>query len=249
MSDQINIALCRHIKTNGRRCQSPAIKGKALCFHHRNIHRTHRRPQSAESLMSTWKEDTLKGYRTADIDPLAVARAYPKQNEFHFPALEDAESVQLATSMLFQAIATGQIHFLRAKLLLATLKVATLNMRAVTTAARFTPDPGPIPTEVVRTTSGHILAAPEDRETPSCTAEAAPPSTPDQNENAPRADEAPHIPAAEPATSQPSAALPATSTATTVNPSTPDETTDSWDPPYDPLPEDPESPDWLQSVA
>jgi hypothetical protein len=162
MSDKVIIALCRQIKTNGHRCQSPAIKGTKLCFHHRNIHRTHRKPQTAESLMSTWKEDTLKGYRTAEIDPLAVARAYPKQNEFHFPALEDAESVQLATSMLFQAIATGQIHFLRAKMLLNTLKVATLNMRAVTTAARFMPDPGPIPTQVVRTTSGHILAAPSE---------------------------------------------------------------------------------------
>jgi hypothetical protein len=241
MSDQINIALCRHIKTNGRRCQSPAIKGTPLCFHHRNIHRTHRRPQSAESLMSTWKEDTLKGYRVADIDPLAVARAYPKQNEFHFPALEDAESVQLATSMLFQAIATGQIHFLRAKLLLATLKVATLNMRAVTTAARYTPDPGPIPTEVVRTTSGHILAAPADRDNPCPTAEAAPPSTP--------ADEpSPSAPACEPVT-QPVTALPVASASCTAAPSTPDESTDSWDPPYDPLPEAPESPDWLQSIA
>lgn len=164
MSERINIAICRHVKTNGHRCGSPAIKGTALCFHHRNLHRTHRRPQSAESLMSTWQEAILDGYRTAELDPLTVARAYPKQNEFHFPPLEDAESVQLATSMLFQAIATGQIHFKRAKMLLMTLKIATVNIRAVTTAARFTPDNGPIPTRVVRTTHGHILAAPEEDE-------------------------------------------------------------------------------------
>ena len=233
MSEQINIALCRHVKTNGHRCQSPAIRGKALCFHHRNIHRTHRRPQSAESLMSTWKEDTLKGYRAADIDPLAVARAYPTQNEFHFPALEDAESVQLATSMLFQAIATGQIHFLRAKMLLNTLKVATLNMRAVTTAARFTPDPGPIPTCVVRTPSGHILAAPDVQHAPCSTEEDAATSTP--------ADEPPVTP--------PEPALPENSAGATGNLPTPDERAAPWDPPYDLAPENTQSEDWAQSVA
>jgi hypothetical protein len=191
--------------------------------------------------MSTWKEDTLKGYRAADLDPLAVARAYPKQNEFHFPALEDAESIQLATSMLFQAIATGQIHFLRAKLLLNTLKVATLNMRAVTTAARFTPDAGPIPTRVVRTTHGQILAAPDDGDTPCSAEEAETHSTP--------ADELPpSAPAAEPV-SQPQAARPESSTSSTVNLPTPDEADTPWDPPYDLASENTRSPEWTQSIA
>ena len=122
-------SVCRHVKTNGRRCQSPALAGGALCYFHRNLHRSHRQPPSAESLLSTWQEETLQNFRLGGDDPLTVARAYPKQNELNFPPLEDAESVQLATSMLFQAISTGQIHFARARLLLASLKIASINLR------------------------------------------------------------------------------------------------------------------------
>ena len=156
-------AICRHIKTNGRRCQSPSLTGGALCYFHRNLHHTHRRPPTAESLLSTWQEETLQAYRGCGEDPLTIARAYPKQNEIHFPPLEDAESVQLATSMLFQAIATGQIHFKRARLLLYTLKIAAINQRALANSARSqaASDAAPAPTRIVRTTHGHTLAAPD----------------------------------------------------------------------------------------
>ena len=58
-----NYAVCRHLKTNGRRCQSPALTGGALCFFHRNLHQTHRRPPTAEKLMSTWQEETIQSFR------------------------------------------------------------------------------------------------------------------------------------------------------------------------------------------
>jgi hypothetical protein len=153
-------AVCRHLKTNGRRCQSPALTGGALCFFHRNLHQTHRRPPTAEKLMSTWQEETLQSFRDGGEDPLAIARAYPKQNEIEFPALEDAESVQLATSMLFQAIATGQIHFKRARLLLYTLKIAAINQRALARSLAAS-DAETAPTRIVRTKHGHLLAAPD----------------------------------------------------------------------------------------
>ena len=155
-------SVCRHIKTNGRRCQSPALTGGALCYFHRNLHRTHRPPASAESLLSTWKEETLQAFRSAGEDPLAIARAYPQQNEINFPPLEDAESVQLATSMLFQAIATGQIHFQRARILLYTLKIASINLRALAAAAKSDTDSSTIPRRIVRTAHGRALAAPGD---------------------------------------------------------------------------------------
>jgi len=157
-------AVCRHLKTNGRRCQSPSLNGGALCFFHRNLHRTHRRPPTAERLLSTWQEATLEGFRLGGEDPLQIARAYPKQNEFHFPPLEDAESVQLASSMLFHAIATGGVHFARARILLAVLKIASINLRALAAAAREAAQSGTdsstIPTKVVHTTHGYTLAAP-----------------------------------------------------------------------------------------
>jgi len=156
--------------------------------------------------MSTWREDIIEGYKIAEMDPLTVARAYPKQNEIHFPPLEDAESVQLATSMLFQAIANGRIHFRRARILLYTLKIATVNLRAVSTAARFTPDPGAVASRVVRTTRGHTLAArqnpaphnraPHDqraqRDSPSPTANPPEDPTPPQSQPQPNDDFAPN---------------------------------------------------------
>jgi hypothetical protein len=30
--------LCRHIKTNGQRCQSPALSGSAYCYFHSRVH-------------------------------------------------------------------------------------------------------------------------------------------------------------------------------------------------------------------
>ena len=167
-------AVCRHLKTNGRRCQSPALTGGALCFFHRNLHQTHRRPPTAEKLMSTWQEETIQSFRDGGEDPLAIARAYPKQNEIEFPALEDAESVQLATSMLFQAIATGQIHFKRARLLLYTLKIAAINQRALARSLAAS-DAETAPTRIVRTKHGHLLAAPDE----------APPTSPAEQTDAP----------------------------------------------------------------
>jgi hypothetical protein len=32
------IQLCRHIKTNGHRCQSPALSGTAYCYFHARVH-------------------------------------------------------------------------------------------------------------------------------------------------------------------------------------------------------------------
>ena len=29
---------CRHILTNGRKCHSPALRGKPFCFHHAKLH-------------------------------------------------------------------------------------------------------------------------------------------------------------------------------------------------------------------
>ena len=40
--------ICRHTKTNGHRCQSPAQGTSAFCYHHRNLRRTpKRRPSQA----------------------------------------------------------------------------------------------------------------------------------------------------------------------------------------------------------
>ena len=131
-AEPIIVPLCTHIKTNGRPCQSPALAGEPLCFFHNQLRVTHRRPPVVEALTSFWQETGILNEGDPEGDPGTIARVYPRQNEIEFPPLEDAESVQLATSMLFQAIATGQIHFKRARLLLYTLKIAVINQRALT---------------------------------------------------------------------------------------------------------------------
>ena len=131
-AEPIIVPLCTHIKTNGRPCQSPALAGEPLCFFHNQLRVTHRRPPTVEALTSFWQETGILNEGDPEGDPGTIARVYPRQNEIEFPPLEDAESVQLATSMLFQAIATGQIYFKRARLLLYTLKIAVINQRALT---------------------------------------------------------------------------------------------------------------------
>jgi hypothetical protein len=156
-------ATCRHVKTNGRVCQSPALTGSHLCFFHNRLHQTHRRPADAQPLCSNWQEDeVLETWDPTGEDSLALKDIYPNQNHIQFPPLEDAESVQLATSMLFQALATGQIAFKRARLMIATLKIASSNQRALATSRAA--DTDPVPSHVIRTATGQILAAPDQSE-------------------------------------------------------------------------------------
>src|ERR1039457_6942765 len=160
-TEPIIVPLCTHIKTNGRPCQSPALAGEPLCFFHNQLRVAHRRPPQVEALTSFWQETGILNEGDPEGDPGTIARVYPRQNEIEFPPLEDAESVQLATSMLFQAIATGQIHFKRARLLLYTLKIAAINQRALARSLAAS-EAETVPTRIVRTKHGHLLAAPDE---------------------------------------------------------------------------------------
>ena len=107
-AEELAIPICRHVKTNGLRCQSPALNGEPFCYFHVRLHKHHPAPLTARQIVDT-RNRAYDGYEEALIgageDPMQIARAYPTQNEFNFPPLEDAESIQLAASMLFHAIA------------------------------------------------------------------------------------------------------------------------------------------------
>ena len=45
--------LCRHIKTNGKRCQSPALGGSAYCYFHSRVH------TMAKAKSSVWDDIKL----------------------------------------------------------------------------------------------------------------------------------------------------------------------------------------------
>ena len=129
LHDQAIIPLCRHVRTNGTRCRSAAISGQDFCYFHARLHKDHPAPLTAQQIVSTYKEEHIEAWRRCDLDPMQLARAYPDQNEWNFPALEDAESVQLAGSMLFHAIAQGKIHPLRARILHEVLRTVSSSMR------------------------------------------------------------------------------------------------------------------------
>jgi len=125
--------LCRHIKTNGSRCHAPSLSGGVWCYFHNRLYRSHHRychDQGARPILG---------------------------QDLKFNALEDTESIQVALSLVINALATGHLEAKRATALLYGLQLASRN------AARL--PAGPNPPDVVRsiafTPEGFELAHPE----------------------------------------------------------------------------------------
>src|SRR5712671_1049241 len=118
--------LCRHIKTNGLQCKGAALAGGLWCYFHHRLHQRH------------------TAYR-----PTEATRGYliPGQH-LELTALEDRESVQVALSVVINALATGQLDIKRATALLYGLQLASNNARglhtepyAATTVRTIEPSP------------------------------------------------------------------------------------------------------------
>jgi hypothetical protein len=90
--------ICRHTKTNGRRCQSPALTSSAFCYFHEKLRRTSR--QSSGPGLST---NVL----------------YP---------LRSSKSVQQALAMVLTGIASGRIHHKQSGKMLFALQIAVSNL-------------------------------------------------------------------------------------------------------------------------
>ena len=153
-SHAVKIAICRHIKTNGHRCQSPAITGSVFCYFHRNLRRGHDAACTAKA--APLRPETVQYLLENGQNPAQLATS-PALN---FPPLEDAESVQLAISRLFAAIAAGQIDPVQARSLLYALQIASCNVRALAPAPASAEDLATLASRVVRTRDGQTLAAP-----------------------------------------------------------------------------------------
>jgi hypothetical protein len=136
--------LCRHIKTNGTQCEAPSLHGQQWCFFHSRLHQRHER------------------FRSVEVVPDSILRTQHVQ----LNAIEDRESVQVALSVVLNALASGQMESRRATALLYGLQIASSNL------ARLNSIPHP-PTVVLAaepTAEGHFLAPPgavyeEDDET------------------------------------------------------------------------------------
>jgi hypothetical protein len=97
--------LCRHIKSNGRRCESPALRENNWCFYHERLHTRHRYIREAKA--------------TLPDSPLRI------------PSLEDPESIQIGLSLVVEALATGRLDDKRASVLVRALQAAARNVAHV----------------------------------------------------------------------------------------------------------------------
>jgi hypothetical protein len=103
--------LCRNIKTNGTRCQAPSLTGEIWCYFHSRLHQSHKRFRH---------NDATRGY------------LIPGQH-IELNTLEDRESVQVALSVVINALATGNLDTRRATALLYGLQLASNNAASLNT--------------------------------------------------------------------------------------------------------------------
>jgi hypothetical protein len=95
--------LCSHIKTDGRRCGSPALRESQFCYFHHNYGKPRSLPRS-------------KKQRGPAVE---------------LPVLEDANSVQVALMQIMGGLIEGSIDDRKAGLLLWALQIASANSKRV----------------------------------------------------------------------------------------------------------------------
>jgi hypothetical protein len=151
---------CRHIRPNGRRCQMLALRNKPFCYHHESVNAHHRAlnpPEDHPEIIihpinpgadNLQREPILAEYLTPARAPLAV----------RFPALEDADSIQVSLSMLLSALGQNRIDTKRATAMAYALQVASINARTLTLNSPH------VVTETLRDDSGNTLSPDEDPE-------------------------------------------------------------------------------------
>jgi hypothetical protein len=99
----IEFRRCRHVKTNGTQCGSPALKGKELCFFH-----AQNQPREVELY--------LDGERYSD-------------GSIVLPVFEDAHAIQTVIRQVVQLMLSRRIDRKDAGVLLYALQIASGNLK------------------------------------------------------------------------------------------------------------------------
>jgi hypothetical protein len=99
----VDVRRCKHVKTNGTQCRSPALKGKELCFYHEK-----NRPAPAELYMD--------GERYCD-------------SQIMVPVFEDAHSIQTMIQLVVSLMLSRRIERKDAGLVLYGLQIASGNLK------------------------------------------------------------------------------------------------------------------------
>lgn len=133
---------CRHVKSSGRLCDSPALSGSHWCFFHKRLHerqiasqRTQTEAVDGSDSSSLLEQSAAGGsavsLQTTDHRPQPVVDQSGtwQDTSLDLPPLEDAASIQLALIEVAQALAANRIDTKRAGLLLYALQVASANAK------------------------------------------------------------------------------------------------------------------------
>jgi hypothetical protein len=101
--DRANQTLrCMHVKPNGIRCGSPALRDEIYCYFHR-----------------IWRSQP-------DRQPF---RPDPNGMVWNLPILEDADGIQMALQMVLDSVVASKMDLRRANTLLYGLQTAASNVR------------------------------------------------------------------------------------------------------------------------
>ncbi len=144
--------ICRHIRINGDRCGSPALRNQPLCYYHDRAHRHHHDTITAKGAPTRLEHTNGRFLEPTEIEYYAPVEGPLKLD---LPPLEDLDSIQFALSLLLTAIAQNRIAPSRAGRLIYGLQLASKNAR------RLLRSPAPIQfvTETTVDELGHQLAA------------------------------------------------------------------------------------------
>lgn len=130
---------CRHIKANGVRCGSPALRGKPRCyFHDRTTTQRRLAEQHRRDALAITHHPLHPGPEGAQREPILAERFQPSPLELDFPTLEDRPSIQLALSMLLGALGRNELDPRRAGMMLYGLQVASSNAKLFTATNKDT---------------------------------------------------------------------------------------------------------------
>ena len=149
------VTTCRHIKTNGKRCQSPSLGLSAFCYFHSRLHRRHRHLVENSSALA--EPNPNPATSASGAPEYLPSSATQNPIELDLPPVEDAESIQVSISLLIAALARNRIDPKRAAVLLYGLQLASTNAKSII----IEPSASSVIRVVTRTKSGRDLATRE----------------------------------------------------------------------------------------
>ena len=97
--------ICRHIKSSGRKCDAPAMRGLPYCYFHMKLHRRLHHQPSATAADST----------PGKLDDAAL----------DLPVMEDLTAVRLALTQVIQDLGAKRLDYHRAGRLLYGIQIAS----------------------------------------------------------------------------------------------------------------------------